>query len=54
MVHQPQRPPVVSRADAASIYTLIVIPMMFGERARGVQALFNALVDLLTHGGPRQ
>jgi|SRR5450755_2927774 len=56
VVYQPQRPPPVSRPgdDMASIWTLIVIPMMFGEQARGVQALFNALGDLLTDGGHRQ
>jgi len=56
VVYQPQRQPAVSRPgeDRATIYTLIVIPMMFGERARGVRALFNALVDLLTDGGHRQ
>jgi hypothetical protein len=31
-----------------------VIPMMFGERARGVQVLLSALMDLLTGGGHRQ
>jgi hypothetical protein len=56
VVCQPQRPPAVSRPgeDTASIYTLIVIPMMFGEGARGVYALFDALVDLLTGGGHKQ
>jgi hypothetical protein len=50
------RPPAASihGEDAASIYTLTVIPMMFGERARGVHALFDALMDLLTGGGYKQ